>query len=63
LTDGRSDLSRPDRPAVLGVGLVRPALRQDLTEVAMGWEDVLGLVVTLFLLGYLLRAMIRAEKV
>jgi K+-transporting ATPase KdpF subunit len=29
----------------------------------MGWEDVLGLVVTLFLLGYLLRAMIRAEKV
>ena len=29
----------------------------------MGWEDVLGLVVTLFLLGYLLRAMIRADKV
>jgi K+-transporting ATPase KdpF subunit len=29
----------------------------------MGWEGVLGLVVTLFLLGYLLRAMIRAEKV
>ncbi len=29
----------------------------------MGWEDVLGLVVSLALLGYLLRAMIRAEKV
>jgi K+-transporting ATPase KdpF subunit len=29
----------------------------------MGWEDVLGLLVTLGLLGYLLRAMIRAEKV
>jgi K+-transporting ATPase KdpF subunit len=29
----------------------------------MGWEDVLGLVVTLVLLGYLLWAMVRAEKV
>ena len=29
----------------------------------MGWEDVLGLLVTLFLLGYLLWAMVRAEKV
>jgi K+-transporting ATPase KdpF subunit len=29
----------------------------------MGWEDILGLVVTVALLGYLLRAMIRAEKV
>jgi K+-transporting ATPase KdpF subunit len=29
----------------------------------MGWEDVLGLLVTLGLLGYLLWAMIRAEKV
>ncbi len=29
----------------------------------MGWEDVLGLVVTLALLGYLLWAMVRAEKV
>jgi K+-transporting ATPase KdpF subunit len=29
----------------------------------MGWEDVLGLVVTLFLLGYLLWALVRAEKV
>jgi K+-transporting ATPase KdpF subunit len=29
----------------------------------MGWEDVLGLLVSLALLGYLLRAMIRAEKV
>jgi len=29
----------------------------------MGWEDVLGLAVTLFLLGYLLWAMVRAEKV
>jgi hypothetical protein len=28
----------------------------------MGWEDVLGLVVTLSLLYYLLRAMLRAEK-
>ena len=29
----------------------------------MGWEDVLGLVVTVALLGYLLWAMVRAEKV
>ena len=29
----------------------------------MGWEDALGLVVSLGLLGYLLWAMIRAEKV
>ena len=29
----------------------------------MGWEDVLGLAVSLALLGYLLWAMIRAEKV
>lgn len=29
----------------------------------MGWEDVLGLAVSLGLLGYLLWAMIRAEKV
>jgi K+-transporting ATPase KdpF subunit len=29
----------------------------------MGWEDVLGLVVTLGLLYYLLRAMLKAEKV
>ncbi len=29
----------------------------------MGWEDVLGLLVTLGLLGYLLWAMVRAEKV
>jgi len=29
----------------------------------MGWEDVLGLAVTLFLLGYLLWAMVRAERV
>ncbi|HEY4228543.1 MAG TPA: potassium-transporting ATPase subunit F [Thermoanaerobaculia bacterium] len=29
----------------------------------MGWEDVLGLAVTLGLLGYLLRAMVRAERV
>jgi K+-transporting ATPase KdpF subunit len=29
----------------------------------MGWEDLLGLLVTLFLLGYLLWAMVRAEKV
>ncbi len=29
----------------------------------MGWEDVLGLVVTVGLLGYLLWAMLRAEKV
>jgi K+-transporting ATPase KdpF subunit len=28
----------------------------------MGWEDVLGLVVTLGLLAYLLDAMLRAEK-
>jgi K+-transporting ATPase KdpF subunit len=28
----------------------------------MGWEDVLGLVVTLGLLYYLLRAMLKAEE-
>lgn len=29
----------------------------------MGWEDILGLVVTLGLLYYLLRAMVKAEEV
>ncbi len=29
----------------------------------MGWEDILGLVVTLGLLWYLLRAMLKAEEV
>jgi K+-transporting ATPase KdpF subunit len=29
----------------------------------MGWEDILGLVVTLALLYYLLWAMLRAEEV
>ena len=29
----------------------------------MGWEDVLGLVVTVCLLWYLLRAMLKAEEV
>jgi F subunit of K+-transporting ATPase len=29
----------------------------------MGWEDVLGLLVTLSLLWYLLHAMLKAEKV
>ena len=29
----------------------------------MGWEDALGLLVSLALLGYLLWAMVRAEKV
>lgn len=29
----------------------------------MGWEDILGLVVTVLLLWYLLRAMLEAEKV
>jgi len=28
----------------------------------MGWEDVLGLVVTLGLLYYLLRSMLKAEE-
>jgi K+-transporting ATPase KdpF subunit len=28
----------------------------------MGWEDLLGLVVSVALLWYLLRAMLRAEK-
>jgi K+-transporting ATPase KdpF subunit len=28
----------------------------------MGWEDVLGLVITLGLLFYLLRALLKAEK-
>lgn len=29
----------------------------------MGWEDVLGLAVALLLLVYLLRALLKAEKV
>jgi K+-transporting ATPase KdpF subunit len=29
----------------------------------MGWEDVLGLVISAALLWYLLRAMLNAEKV
>jgi K+-transporting ATPase KdpF subunit len=29
----------------------------------MGWEDVLGLLITAGLLGYLLRAMLKAEEV
>lgn len=29
----------------------------------MGWEDILGLVVTVALLWYLLWAMLKAEKV
>lgn len=29
----------------------------------MGWEDILGLLVTLGLLYYLMRAMLKAEKV
>jgi K+-transporting ATPase KdpF subunit len=29
----------------------------------MGWEDILGLVVTVGLLYYLLRAMLKAEEV
>ena len=29
----------------------------------MGWEDVLGFLVTLGLLWYLLRAMLKAEEV
>ncbi|HEV2064906.1 MAG TPA: K(+)-transporting ATPase subunit F [Thermoanaerobaculia bacterium] len=28
----------------------------------MGWEDILGLAVSVALLWYLLRAMLRAEK-
>jgi K+-transporting ATPase KdpF subunit len=28
----------------------------------MGWEDILGLIVTLGLLYYLLRAMLKAEE-
>jgi K+-transporting ATPase KdpF subunit len=29
----------------------------------MGWEDVLGLLITVGLLWYLLRAMLKAEEV
>lgn len=29
----------------------------------MGWEDVLGLLISAGLLGYLIRAMLKAEKV
>lgn len=28
----------------------------------MGWEDVLGLLICAWLLGYLLRAMLKAER-
>jgi len=35
----------------------------DLAEAVVGWEDILGLVVTVALLWYLLRAMLKAEKV
>jgi K+-transporting ATPase KdpF subunit len=30
---------------------------------SVGWEDILGLVVTLGLLWYLLRAMLKAEEI
>jgi K+-transporting ATPase KdpF subunit len=29
----------------------------------MGWEDILGLIVTVGLLYYLLRAMLKAEEI
>ena len=29
----------------------------------MGWEDILGLAVTVLLLWYLLRSMLQAEKI
>jgi K+-transporting ATPase KdpF subunit len=56
------DLSRGDGPARLGGDRLRPALRSDLKEKRMGWEDLLGLVVSVALLWYLLRAMLNAEK-
>jgi K+-transporting ATPase KdpF subunit len=56
-------LSGGDGAALLGGDRIRPALRPDLKETHMGWEDLLGLVVSVALLGYLLRSMVRAEKV
>jgi K+-transporting ATPase KdpF subunit len=29
----------------------------------MGWEDILGLAVTVFLIWYLFRALVKAEEV
>jgi K+-transporting ATPase KdpF subunit len=37
--------------------------RPDLTENAVGWEDILGLAVSIGLLWYLLRAMLKAEEI
>jgi hypothetical protein len=34
-----------------------------LKEDTMGWEDILGLLVTAGLLWYLLRSMLKAEEV
>jgi K+-transporting ATPase KdpF subunit len=56
------DLSRRDGRALLVGRRLRAALRPDLRETSMGWEDVLGLAVSVALLGFLLRAMLRAEK-
>jgi hypothetical protein len=48
---------------VLARRRLRAALRQGLRALAMGWEDILGLAVTVLLLWYLLRSMLQAEKV
>ena len=56
-------LSGCDRAALLGFRRLHAALQSDLRDAAMGWEDILGLIVTFGLLWYLLWAMLRAEKV
>jgi K+-transporting ATPase KdpF subunit len=56
------DLPRRNGPALPGGGRVRAALRPDLKGRRVGLEDLLGLVVSVALLWYLLRAMLRADK-
>jgi hypothetical protein len=58
-----SRFSRGNGAVVLGSDSLHAPLRQGLREDAMGWEDILGLAVSIALLWYLLWAMVRAEKV
>jgi K+-transporting ATPase KdpF subunit len=61
--DVRPDLSRGHGLPVLDLRRLHAPLRPYLRRTAMGWEDILGLVVTVGLLWYLLSAMLKAEKV
>jgi K+-transporting ATPase KdpF subunit len=55
-------VSRGDAAPLLGGDPLHAPLRPDLRRY-VGWEDILGLAVTIGLLWYLLRAMLRAERV